>query len=107
MRYKDLTEAQRLEVCNGCGGKGGLVKPPHHHFFKEECNHHDFNYFLGFLEEHRKKADKQLLEAMYKKVQTLSWYNRLRYYPWCKLYYIGVRTSGAKYFYYSDKEQSI
>jgi len=107
VRYRNLSKLQREEICNGCGGKGGIVKPPHATFFEEECNWHDFNYFLGYDATARLKADKQLLEAMLKKVNKLGWLNRLRYKPWCYLYYRAVRIVGKKFFYYSNKEQEV
>ena len=107
MRYLDLNASQKAEICNGCGGKGGIVRPPHAKFFENECNWHDFNYFLGFTEAHRKKADKQLLAAMLKKVKGLSWYWQLRYRPWCYIYYRAVRVVGKKFFYYGNKEQEL
>ena len=106
-RYRNLTERQKSEICNGCGGKGGIVTPPHAKLFKEECNQHDFNYFLGYNEEHRLKADRQLQSAMLAKVSTMAWYNKLRYWPWCRLYYRAVRIVGKKFFYYGNKEQEV
>lgn len=125
IRYRHLTEDQKNIICNGCGGKGGLVKPPHRTFFKKECNHHDFNYFLGHTEDHRAKADLQLLMAMKKKVQNnpitelrseLHW--SVRYVApdfvvrkimlrWCWAYYMAVRVGGHSFFYYGDKEQNL
>jgi hypothetical protein len=107
VRYQNLNLRQRSEICNGCGGKGGIVKPPHATFFKEECNWHDFNYFLGYNKLHRLKADKQLLQAMLNKVNELGWVNRLRFKPWCYIYYRAVRLVGKKFFYYGNKEQEV
>ena len=107
VRYTDLSELQRIEICNGCGGKGGWVKPPHAKFFEDECNWHDFNYFLGFTEEHRKKAELQLRAAMLRKIRPLAWYWRIRYTPWCYMYYQAVRIAGKKYFFYGTKEQEL
>lgn len=107
MRYSELTSEQIQEICNGCGGKGGIITPPHSAVFKEECNHHDFNYFLGYSEEHRKKADTQLMYAMLLKCKSLSWLQRLRYTPWCLVYYIAVRAVGWKFFYYGSSEQEV
>jgi len=107
IRYQHLTDVQKEVMCNGCGGKGGIVTPPHATFFKEECNWHDFNYFLGYTEVHRLKADKQLKAAMIKKVNKMPWYTRLRLKPWCHLYYRAVRIVGKKFFYYGIKEQEV
>lgn len=107
IRYRHLTAKQKSEICNGCGGKGGWVKPPHRKFFEEECNQHDFNYFLGFTEEHRKKADLQLRDAMISKVKTLGFWNRQRLGPWCHIYYMAIRMAGKKFFYYGTEEQEV
>ncbi len=32
-KYEDLTPEEKKEICNGCGGKGGWIKPPHAVFF--------------------------------------------------------------------------
>ena len=69
-KYRDLTPEEKAEICNGCGGKGGVVKPPHADLFREECEHHDYNYFLGHREHHRLKADWQLRRALRQKVRS-------------------------------------
>ena len=107
MRYLDLSPEQKQALCNGCGGKGGWIKPPYADFFKEQCNWHDFNYFLGFTEKHRAKADNQLRLAMQAKIMELPLWKRIIMRPWCNTYYLAVRISGSKYFYYGDKEQEV
>ena len=107
VRYSNLSLKQKNSICNGCGGKGGWVKPIHGTFFKDECNQHDFNYFLGFTEKHRKKADVQLKKAMQDKVRKLGFWNRQRLGPWCHIYYAAIRIMGKKYFYYGNVEQQV
>ena len=108
IRYKDLSAKQVSSICNGCGGKGGWVKPPRRRFFVEQCNQHDFNYFLGFIEAHRKKADKQLKKAMHQRISLygMPWYKKILH-PWCHAYYLAVRLAGKKYFYYGKQEQEV
>lgn len=99
-KFRELSEAEKKLICNGCGGKGGWVKPPHGGLFKDECDHHDYNYYLGGTRRARKKADGQLYVAMRERVKTFSGLKYFRLLTWCYLYYIGVRTCGWKYFNY-------
>lgn len=100
--YEDLTPEEKKEICNGCGGKGGWVKPPHKHFFKADCDHHDYGYYRGGTEEDRKNCDKLFLQEMLADVRRASWLTRLRLTPWCYTYYAAVRLFGKKYFNYVD-----
>lgn len=105
VKYEDLTPGQKEEICNGCGGKGGWIKPPHRIFFKASCNHHDYGYWKGGSELDRLEADKMLYKSMVKDCKTLPWYQWVRYRPWCWAYYKGVRIAGWKFFYFSEKKR--
>ena len=100
VKFNDLTEIQKDYLCNGCGGKGGIVTPPHAVFFKASCDHHDFNYFRGMTKTDRKKADDQFFDAMKIDVndRIKGWWQRRRYFTWCRLYYLAVRCVGWKFF---------
>ena len=104
-KYSELTREQKEAICNGCGGKGGFVKPPHKAFFKASCNHHDFGYWKGVTEADKIKCDNLFFKAMREDCRKLSWYNYIRYRPWCWLYYKAVKTIGKKFFYYGDKQR--
>lgn len=106
-KYEDLTPPEKKEICNGCGGKGSWVKPPHGAFFKASCNHHDYGYWKGCTEEDRKICDKKFYHAMREDCKTLPWYQKIRYRPWCWAYYNSVRMFGKKYFYYADKKREL
>lgn len=97
LSYSELTDKQKSLVCNGCGGKGGLVKPPNF-LFKASCNQHDFYYWRGGTEEDRLKADKAFYEAMLVDVSNAEWYNKVQYKAIAYIYYKAVRRFGAKYF---------
>jgi hypothetical protein len=99
IRFRDLTPEQKDFICNGCGGKGGWIQPPNF-FFKADCNHHDFNYWLGCTEADRKTADKQFHAAMREDVKSQPWYKRPLFYVIAWTYYRAVRFSGKKFFYY-------
>lgn len=103
LAYESLTQSQKKEICNGCGGKGGIVKPPHKVFFNASCNHHDYGYSCGGTEKDRKKADEKLYEMMVLDCSKLPWMEWVRYRPWCWAYYLGVRSVGWKFFYHGKK----
>ncbi|MBU0992386.1 MAG: phospholipase [Proteobacteria bacterium] len=105
-KFRQLTEEEKRHICNGCGAKGGWIKPPQF-VFKESCDHHDYNYFLGYKEIHRKKADRQFYAAMCRQVRERLWYRRPALYTAAYVYYRAVRLFGRKYFYYGDKEQEL
>lgn len=105
VKYEDLTPENKKEICNGCGGKGGFVKPPHRIFFKTSCNHHDYGYWRGCTAPDRKQADQMLYKKMIEDCSTIGMVSWLRYRPWCWLYYQAVRMFGAKFFYFGDKKR--
>ena len=106
-KYEDLTADQKAMICNGCGAKGSFIRPPYGSFFLASCNHHDYGYWKGCTEDHRKICDKNFLTAMLKDCSTLPWYNKIRYYPWCHAYYRAVRIFGKKAFYYAETQRDI
>ena len=99
-KYEDLTPEEKRNICNGCGGKGSFIKPPHKAFFEASCNHHDYGYYKGGTEADRKRCDDKFYEAMKRDCSTLPWYQYIRYRPWCWIYYLAVRQFGKKYFNY-------
>jgi len=105
VKYEDLTPKQKATIINGCGGKGGWVRPPHGVFFKTSCSHHDYGYFKGHTEENRAAADRMLYRLMREDCSTLSFFKKLRYRPWCLAYYLGVRVMGWRYFYYGPEKR--
>lgn len=106
-KYKDLTREEKARICNGCGGKGGIVTPPHAVFFETSCNHHDYGYWKGCTETDRVRADRGLYTAMKLDCSRLTWYRWLRYRPWCWLYYLAIRAVGGRFFYYGDQQREL
>ncbi len=116
LKYEDLTDAQKEFICNGCGGKGGKIKPPHAELFKEDCHYHDYLYYIGCKWWHRIKADWKLRSLMRARIKTTNMVS-LRdhlyindrwlpdfaisqiYYRWADAYCMGVVVVGWKYFY--------
>ena len=111
LRYVDLTEPEKTAIVNGCGPKGGNIPVPEF-IFTASCDHHDFNYWLGCMEEDRHKADKQFYNAMKEDCDALKNHRALgrimyfRYRVWSWLYYKAVRHFGNHYFHYADKERT-
>jgi hypothetical protein len=105
IRFRHLTEEEKSAICNGCGGKGGRFKPPQY-LFSASCDWHDFNYWLGFNEKHRKLADQQFLQAMLSDTKKASVWKRwwLKGAAW--RYYWLVRLMGKKFFHYGHKERN-
>ena len=112
LRYADLSRDEKEFITNGCGGKGGWLDPPDW-IFHADCDHHDFQYFLGHTEADRLKADRQFYKAMRKDVERQSWYWRWWYYAVAWTYYRAVRLAGGmkeedgsgKFFFYGSDER--
>ena len=107
VRYEDLTPEMKKDICNGCGGKGGIVKPPHRAFFKASCNHHDYGYACGGSKLERQQADRILYKYMVEDCASLPWAKWIRYRPWCELYYRAVRIMGWKFFHFGDRRWPV
>nr|DAJ37984.1 MAG TPA: phospholipase A2 [Caudoviricetes sp.] len=94
---------------NGCGAMGGIfkfLKPPHHEFFRGECEVHDMLYEIGGTREDRLKADIELFQSMVKRstsyfrdrsVGSQMWFFILSY-----IYYIAVRAFAGRRFIYKE-----
>ena len=106
LRYSDLTIDEKSKICNGCGGKGGWIKPPSF-IFKASCNHHDFLYWRGKDESDRKYADKAFYRYMGYDIEKAKWYMKLYFYPWAFAYYSTVRCLGKKFFNYSSEYKTL
>ena len=115
IRFRHLSDKQKGVICNGCGGKGGFVKPPYAEVFKRLCDHHDFNYFLGFTFSDKAKADYQLLNAMLYEIwlggmlseKSFRLFKRVYLSCWTFLYYLAISVCGHKFFYFGEKEQEV
>jgi hypothetical protein len=105
LRYRQLTKEQKELICNGCGGKGGIINPPNF-LFKASCNHHDFYYWRGGSEDDRTKADNQFYEKMKEDVSESHWIKKPFYSFTAWLYYKSVRRFGKKFFEYSESQKT-
>ena len=100
VNFEDVPKDILKKISNGCGGAGSWIVPPHAIFFETCCDHHDYGYWVGGTEIRRKECDKKLYQAMLKDCEKLPWYKKIKYRPWCELYYLSVRFLGDNYFYY-------
>ena len=109
LRYGDLTQEQRKFICNGCGGKGGFIKPPDF-IFLASCNQHDFYYWRGCTKEDFKLANKEFYEMTREDIAQIKWYKihkKAWYHAWAFLYFLAVSLGGKKYFYFGPKPKDI
>lgn len=107
VRFSDLTPEQISVISNGCGPKGGFLKPPYAAFFKASCDHHDFNYWLGCTEKDRLKADTQFFECMKEDCdRQFKGIEKAYYKSWALTYFLFVRALGFSFFYYGKRERT-
>ena len=99
IRYRDLTEAQKAIICNGCGPKGGWIPVPEF-FCHASCDHHDFNYWLGHTILDRLKADLQF----YKEMRRDAGWNPIKL-SIALTYFLAVRACGWSCFHYAEQER--
>ena len=103
LRWDDLDAVDKGLICNGCGAKGGWIKPPKSQF-EASCDHHDFGYWKGGTEKDRKICDVKFLQAMMKDALYLSWWERPVHMIVAIVYYIAVRLCGKKAFHYGKRK---
>lgn len=95
--HEDVVQLEKLGIINGCGGKGGRVKPPQFRF-RASCNQHDWNYYLGGSQADRAKADRQFYIAMLGDVRKLPLWRWPVHLTAAFLYYAAVRRHGMRFF---------
>jgi len=91
----------RDKVSNGCGGKGGWIKPPDF-LFHASCDKHDELYSIGGTEADRKNDDDKFYEYMKYDIDVVDGVSRYYYKLWAYVYYKAVRLRGKKYFNYRE-----
>ena len=108
LKYKDLTSEQKNYICNGCGGKGGLINPPDF-LFKASCDHHDVLYTQGGTRADRKRADEAFYKYMKIDIDEADvWIvTQLYYMWWAYVYFTAVRLGGAEYFAFCSSKRTL
>jgi hypothetical protein len=102
LKYSELTKEEKKKICNGCGSKGGWIKPPEF-LFHASCDQHDFYYWRGGLEPDRKKADDEFYRYMIidcSRADGLVKYIKYRLIAF--IYYQAVRYAGKMWFNYGE-----
>lgn len=105
-RYRNLNEEQINFLSNGCGPQGKWYSEYIPQFcFKSACDQHDVNYWIGFTEDHRLKADKQFYAHMKRNIAKKAWYRKPILHTAAFAYYRCVRRGGKGSFHYGAKER--
>lgn len=101
-RWRELNPRQRDFISNGCGSKGGWLRPPGF-LFTASCDQHDFHYWRGADDDDRTEADAAFLRAMlWDAAQSggwARWFHRSLAYT----YHWAVRRWGAQSFKYRTR----
>ena len=103
-----------IGLVNGCGPRGWWWIPDtifglH---VAGDCDHHDFNYWIGCKEFDRLKADRQLhdeIVARAIKATASLWKRWLRpiYMAIARAYYAAAVAGGESSFFYGDQERTL
>jgi hypothetical protein len=101
--FDQMTPAQKNTCCNGCGGKGGSLRPPHWFGLEEDCNWHDWMYYLGGTKADRLVADRGLHDRIQRRADGVPLWKRWYYRLQAWIYYRAVRLCGGSYFSWRDK----
>ncbi len=103
--YWQLTDAQRAEICNGCGTKGivGAMVPDKIYGLRitDACNIHDFQYSIGETIDDKESADRAFLNNLLRLIDAGTdnpWLTRMRVRR-AKIYYRAVAELGGPAFW--------
>lgn len=103
--YWQLSEAQRAEICNGCGTKGlvGALVPDTIYGLRvtPACNIHDFMYVLGATIADKESADRVFFNNLLRLIDAgtrWQWLKRLRATR-ARTYFQAVRMFGGPAFW--------
>jgi hypothetical protein len=77
--FKNATEDQLLDVCNGCGASGSWFRPPKRMYgtlIVYACHIHDWMYNFGKVIEDKEEADRTMLNNTFRLIDRDShkWY---------------------------------
>jgi hypothetical protein len=109
--YMELDEIERFKICNGCGSaqaKFDFVPDSIYGLsIREACYRHDYAYWWGKTEQHKKAADRQFLANMLTIIEQESGNALTRTLRSLRAvkYYMAVRDLGDKA-YWAGKERA-
>jgi hypothetical protein len=106
--YWRLSKEEKAKICNGCGGRGGVLNfliPQKH--FEEACNIHDYMYATGYTEEDKRKADATLLYNLDTIVKNMKGVKKWWYKNLAKTFYKAVHNLGDYYFWKGKKFKDL
>jgi len=102
--YWKMTDREKTEICNGCGGRGSLLsKFIPNGCFEEPCNIHDFMYHYGENLNDKRLADAVFLYNMNQVIKSLSGFKKFIYKKLAKIYWESVYNFGD-YYFWKDKK---
>ncbi len=104
LRYADMSKAEIDFLSNGCGASWSVKAPKW--LFKKSCDQHDVNYWLGYTEADRKKADDQFWASMRAEISKFKFYLKPIRWIEAKIFYHLVKKFGFFSFYYGEKERT-
>jgi len=100
-RWSQLPPDIRALVGNGCGSKGGWLRPPNF-MFEASCDQHDFYYLRGATEGDRIAADDAFLRAMLRDAALTGWWVRWLNRRIARTYAWAVSKYGKSHFSYRE-----
>jgi len=106
--YWELTKAEKILICNACGGRGGKLNfliPQKH--FQEACNIHDYMYYIGRTQEDKREADATLLYNLDQIVNQMSGIKKWWYKKLAKTFYEAVSKFGDYYFWKGKRFEDL
>lgn len=113
-RYSEATPEQLSKICNGVGASWmptvtrKILTKLSEWYFDEACwNHHDFGYYIGHVECHRREYDSKFFSAMLRDALKLSGFKMLLACNLSLFFFICVRCFGWASFYYANDFQKF
>ena len=101
--FRSLTDADKKEICNGCGAKNGFPVPDTFYLLdiSMACNIHDYMYHAGKTLKDKKEADRVFKNNLFRIVrfESCCWLLRKLRLQRAKTYYLFVKEWGASAFW--------
>ena len=112
--YSDATPEQLKRICNGVGPSWApapvrktMTLLSGWFFDEASWNHHDFGYYIGCRERHRRYCDSRFFEAMRKDARQQPFYKMMAAMNLSLFFYLSVRLFGWLSFHYGQDYQPL